>query len=207
MDLADAQALIAEAAEWRLIALLLERPRAGWHAEVAALSLEVPARALCEAARAAGNASEGEYLNLVGPGGIVSPREVTYRSFEDPGRILAGLAATYAAFAFQPRAEEASDHLAVEAGFVGYLLLKEAFAVARGDGEAASTTAAARSDFLEAHLTAARPFAERLGGAESYLAAAARVLAERVPAHLARFGVGDGMVDLGCAACVTPTGD
>lgn len=204
MDRTDVQALIAEAAEWRLIALLLERPRAGWHVEVAALAREVPARALREAARAARDASEGEYLHLVGPGGIVSPREVSYRSFEDPGRILADLAATYAAFAFQPRVEEAPDHLAVEAGFVGYLLLKEAFAAARGEGEAASTTATARSGFLQTHLSAARPFAERLVGAESYLAAAAHVLAERVPEHLARSGLGDGMVNHSCDACVPP---
>ena len=161
-------------------------------------------QALRTAAQAARHASEGEYLYLVGPGGIVSPREVSYRSFEDPGRILADLAATYAAFAFQPRAEESHDHLAVEAGFVGYLLLKEAFAVTRGDADAASTTAAARQGFLEAHLTAARPFAERLTAAgDSHLAAAARVLAERVPEHLARWAGGDGVTDLTCGACVS----
>jgi nitrate reductase assembly molybdenum cofactor insertion protein NarJ len=201
MTRTDMQSLISEAAEWRLIAVLLERPRAGWHAEVAALAREVSNGALSAAARGARTASEGEYLHLVGPGGLVSPRAVSYRSFEDPGRILADLAATYAAFAFQPRAEESFDHFAVAAGFVGYLLLKEAFAVARGDGEAASMTAAARSGFLEAHLTAARPFAERLAASGSYLAAAARVLAERVPEHLARWAAGDGAADFTCGGC------
>ena len=205
MNRTDVQTLIAEAAEWRLIALLLERPRAGWQMEVAALAREVRQRPLRDAAYAARGASEGEYLHLIGPGGVVSPREVSYRSFEDPGRVLADLAATYAAFAFQPRAEESLDHLAVEAGFVGYLLLKEAFAVARGDREAATTTEAARSGFLEAHLTAARPFAERLAASGSYLAAAARVLAERVPEHLARGAAGDGATDFTCSACVPPS--
>jgi nitrate reductase assembly molybdenum cofactor insertion protein NarJ len=204
MHRADAQALISEAAEWRLIALLLERPRAGWQMEVAALAREVPHQGLRTAAHAARDASEGEYLHLVGPGGIVSPREVSYRSFEDPGRILADLAASYAAFAFQPRAEESPDHLAVEAGFIGYLLLKEAFAVARGDTEAASTTAAARSRFLEGHLTAAHPFAERLAAGGSYLAAVACVLAERVPEHLSLCAEGDGAADVTCGACVAP---
>jgi nitrate reductase assembly molybdenum cofactor insertion protein NarJ len=199
------QALISEAAEWRLMALLLERPRSGWHAEVAAVAREVGDQALRAVAEAARDASEGEYLHLVGPGGSVSPRQVTYCSFEDPGRILADIAATYAAFAFQPRAEDSPDHLAVEAGFVGYLLLKEAFAAARGDSEAASTTAAARHRFLEAHLTAARPFAERLNAAgDSYLAAAAGALAERVPEHLAQFTMGDRAGDDICAGCAPP---
>jgi hypothetical protein len=205
MHATDAQALISAAAEWRLIALLLERPRAGWHGEVAALGREVRDPALCAAAQAAHDAGEGEYLRLVGPGGHVSPREVSYRSFEDPGRILADLAATYAAFAFQPRAEEPLDHLAVEAGFVGYLLLKEAFAVARGDGEAVQTTAAARHAFLEAHLDAARPFAARLTAAGgSYLATSARVLAERVPAHQAPLVERDGAADHPCSSCLAP---
>jgi len=201
MNRSDAQALVAEAAEWRLIALLLERPRTGWHAEVAALAREVRERALSDAAEAARNATEGEYLRLLGPGRI-SPREVSYRTFEDPGRILADLAATYAAFAFQPRAEEPVDHLALEAGFIGYLLLKEAFAVARGDAEAASTTAAARRDFLSAHLTAARPFAQRLAAAgHSYLASSSRALAARVPEHHVPFAQGDGATDATCGGC------
>jgi nitrate reductase assembly molybdenum cofactor insertion protein NarJ len=205
MSRSHAQTLIAEAAEWRLMALLLERPRAGWHMEVAALAGEVSDHALRAAADGARVANEGEYLHLVGPGGLVSPREVSYRSFEDPGRILADLAAAYAAFAFEPRAEESPDHLAVEAGFVGYLLLKEAYALARDDREAASITAAARSGFLDAHLTAARPFAEHLAASGSYLAAASRVLAERVPEHFARCTEGNEAAELMCSACVRPS--
>ena len=176
---------IAAAAEWRLIGLLLERPRRGWHEEVAQLSREVrdvPLRAAADAAR---GAAEGDYLHLVGPGGLVSPREVTYQPFADPGQLLAELATVYDAFAFRPHVEEPIDHIAVEVAFVAYLLLKEAFATARGDHEAAATTAGARQGFMESHLAAlAGTFAERVESAgPSYLLPISRLLAVRVPAR------------------------
>jgi len=178
-------ARIAEAAEWRLIGLLLERPRSGWHEEVAALVREVHDVALPEAAAAARDAAEGKYLRLLGPGGVVSPREVTYQPFADPGHVLAELATVYDAFAFRPRVEEPIDHVAVEVAFVGYLLLKEAFVDACGDEAAAAVTAAARSTFVEAHLAAlAVPFAQRLQAVgPSYLLPIAQLLAARVPAR------------------------
>jgi len=181
---ADPARTIAPAAEWRLISLLFERPRAGWHAEVAALAREVHDPELGAAAEAARTAGEGEFLSVLGPGGRVSPREVAYRSFEDPGQILAALSAVYGAFAYQPRAEDPLDHVAVEAGFVGYLLLKEAFAAAGGQRKAAAMAAVTRSDFLQTHLAPlAAPLAERLQAAgPAYLAAVARVLAARLPA-------------------------
>ena len=37
------------------------------------------------------SATEGDYLRLLGPGGLVSPREVTYQPFADPGQLLAEL--------------------------------------------------------------------------------------------------------------------
>ncbi len=202
---ADAS-LIAAAAEWRLISLLLERPRAGWHAEVARVAAEVKPPALRKAAAAAQQATEGEYLALLGPGGAVSPRAVTYRPFADPGHLLAELSTVYQAFAFHPRAEEPIDHIAVEAGFAGYLLLKEAFATARGDREAATTTAAARRDFIATHVAAVvAPFAERLETAgQSYLVHAARCLVGRVAAPPRRPGGIPTDVDelsTSCSAC------
>jgi len=178
-------ARIAEAAEWRLIGLLLERPRSGWHQESAALVREVHDVALRDAAAVARDATEGEYLRLLGPGGVVSPREVTYQPFADPGHLLAELATAYDAFAFRPCVEEPLDHLAVEVAFVGYLLLKEAFADARGDGNATAVTTAARRAFVEAHLAAlAVPFAQRLQAAgPSYLLPCAQLLAARMPAR------------------------
>ncbi len=175
---------IAEAAAWRLLGLLLERPRAGWHAEVAALAREVADPALRAAAQAAQAATEGEYLYLVGPGGVASPRAVAYGGYLDPGRILAEISEFYKVFAFQPRAEDPIDHIAVATGFVGYLALKEAFAEASANNAAAKTTAEARQRFVETYLVMiAHPFAERLALAgPSYLLDVAQALAARVPA-------------------------
>jgi len=173
---------LAEATAWRLLGLLFERPREGWWQDVEALSRVVAdpqIRAAAEAGRE--EASEGPYLALLGPGGLVSPREVTYRGMEDPGRILADIGAFYDAFAFQPETEEAPDHLAVEAGFVGYLCLKEAYARARGNEEEAEVAATAAARFREAHLsTHAWPVAERLEATGvRYLTLAATTLAHR----------------------------
>ena len=177
--------LIAEAAKWRLMGLLLERPREGWHEEVVRLGREVDDPELHAAVAAAQAATEGDYLHLAGPGGLVSPREVASQPFTDPGQLLAQIATCYDAFAFRPYVEEPIDHIAVEVAFVGYLLLKEAFASARGDAEAAATTAAARLGFIKRHLAAlAATFAQRLENtASSYLLLTARHLAARVPAH------------------------
>jgi nitrate reductase assembly molybdenum cofactor insertion protein NarJ len=100
---------------------------------------------------------------------------------EDPGRIIADISAFYEAFAFQPETEEAPDHLAVEAGFVGYLCLKEAFARARGNAEEAEIAAKAAIRFHEAHLsTLAWPVAEGLETTDvRYLTLAAAALARR----------------------------
>ncbi|MFN0152512.1 MAG: molecular chaperone TorD family protein [bacterium] len=143
---------VAAASEWRLIALLLERPRANWHDEVHALAREVQSSTLRGASRVARDADEGSYLRVFGSGGAVSPREVTYRGMEDPGRLLSNLAGFYEAFAYRPRAEDPIDHVSVEAGFVGYLRLKEAFASSRGDEESADVAAAGAKRFVEEHV-------------------------------------------------------
>jgi hypothetical protein len=174
---------LAAAAEWRLLALLFSRPRPGWREEIGALALEVRDPGLRAAASATRDAREGTYLRLMGPGGSVSPREVTYRPLEDPGWILADIARHYEAFAFRPCAEDPLDHIACETDFVAYLFFKEAFARARDDAEAARVTADARTQFLARHVaTIAGPFAERLAGAgPAYLVETARLLAARVP--------------------------
>ena len=149
------QQLLGDAAAWRLLGLLFERPREGWWQEMEMLSQEVSDPAIKAAADAAQEgASEGLYLALLGPGGPVPPREVAYRGMEDPGHILADIGAFYDAFAFQPATEEPPDHLAVEAGFLGYLCLKEAYALARGNAEEAELVATAADRFREAHLSA-----------------------------------------------------
>lgn len=155
--------LVAEAAAWRLAARLLERPVPGWHEAVARLASEVDDPALRSAAVAARDAVEGHYLALLGPGGPASPREAAYVGLGDPGRALAELRAYYDAFAYRPRAEDPPDHVAVEAGFVSYLRLKEAFALGEGNAEAAATVREARERFERDHLARiARPLARKL---------------------------------------------
>ena len=59
--------------------------------------------------------------------------------------------------------EEASDHITVEAGFIGYLCLKEAYARVRGNEEETEVTAKATERFRQSHLsTFAWPLADRL---------------------------------------------
>ena len=143
---------VAAAAEWRLLGLLFERPRPGWKAEIESVAGEVQDPALRAAAAATAATTESEYLDVLGPGGVVSPREVAYRGREDPGAILADVSSFYTAFAFHPRAEDPLDHVSVACGFAGYLRLKEAFAVATGDPESARTCAEAMARFIAEHL-------------------------------------------------------
>jgi nitrate reductase assembly molybdenum cofactor insertion protein NarJ len=148
----------------------LERPRNGWYQEIQKLSAEVSDTQLCGCASQANQASEERYHQLFGPGGAISPREVSYSGFEDPGRLMAELNAFYRAFAFEPRREESVDHLSVEAGFVGYLLLKEAYSHMREDDESAAITRSARRRFMEEHLQrCTRGMSERLSDAPGYL--------------------------------------
>jgi nitrate reductase assembly molybdenum cofactor insertion protein NarJ len=194
---------IAEAARWRLLGLLLERPRSGWRADVAAIAREVGDPVLTAASRLAVTADEGEYLALLGSGGTTSPREAAHGGLRDPGRVLAELAAHYDAFGYAPSAEDPPDHVAVEVGFVAYLHLKEALALSCGDDEAATTTRAARAAFLDRHLApVAAALARALGGGRSYLAAVAAALAARVPPAPAS-GTGDAdPLAGGCGACL-----
>jgi hypothetical protein len=176
----EAAGQLREAAAWRLQGLLLERPRPGWLEEIEELAREAADPRLHEAASAARGATEGLYLAAFGPGGYASPREVAYRTMEDPARLLSELSGWYEAFAYRPRTEDPPDHIAVEAGFVGYLLLKEAMARLAGDDEAAGTTALSRERFSGERL---RPFATelagRLQGASGHLEPAAVSLLER----------------------------
>lgn len=174
-------ALLQDATDWRLIGLLLECPRPGWLEEVSALGTKTGDSLLRDAARAATDASEGVYHSIFGPGGPAPPREVSYSNTIQLGQLLSELAAHYNAFGFSPFSHETLDHISVEAGFVGYLRLKEAYARSRGDDDHADLAAEAASRFIEEHLSRiAGPLAARLGqsGVE-YLAVVSRALIER----------------------------
>jgi nitrate reductase assembly molybdenum cofactor insertion protein NarJ len=177
-------ALLVESARWRLLGLLFERPRTGWHAEVRALASEVRNERLNAAARTTRNVDEGSYLAVLGPGGTVSPREVAYRRMGDPGKILAGLHAMYEAFGFEPKAEDPPDHVAVQAGFVGFMKLKQAYAAAGNDEAGERMTREAIATFTTEHLGGfVGEMAQRLEDAAlEHLARAAAILGELCPA-------------------------
>lgn len=175
--------LLHEATQWRLIGLLFSCPAGDWYAEVAALASEVndeQLKAVAEAART--EASEGLYHTTFGPGGPAAAREVSYLRSTLSGQFLAELRGMYEAFAYQPASEEPPDHVAVEADFVGYLRLKEAFARSHGTEEHAAVTADVAQRILDEHLSAiAEPLARSLAASDiSYLAGAAAALLQRV---------------------------
>jgi hypothetical protein len=174
--------LLEEASRWRLLGLLFERPGGTWWVELGALREDCREPPLLEALCAARTALEGDYLAALGPGGLVSPREAAHRPLADPGALLAELRAAYTAFHYSPRvAGEAPDHVAVETGFVGFLRLKQAYAEASGEAEAASLCNAAARRFESEHLRAlAGPLLERLASGPAHLALAARALQDRV---------------------------
>lgn len=168
------------AAAWRLAGLLLRRPTPAVREEIAALSCGVGESPLAAALAAAAHATEGEYHGWLGAGGPVSPREVSYRPLEDPGKLLAEIAAFHEAFAYRANAEEPADHVAVAVDFLGFLTMKEAFAVALGRSEDAGVTSAAAERFRERHLV---PMArgmlrrfERFESPDGYLACTARAV-------------------------------
>ncbi len=166
----NSRELLALAASWRLVSLLLERPRPEWKIEIARLAAEVSDQGLARCAADAAQATEECYHRLFGPAGAVSPREVSYCGFEDPGRLISELSAFYHAFSFSPRREESIDHVSVEAGFVGYLFLKEAYARMRRASASATIVKDARERFVREHLArSARGMHERPVEMPAYL--------------------------------------
>jgi nitrate reductase assembly molybdenum cofactor insertion protein NarJ len=175
--------LLTSAAEWRLLSLLFECPSEHWRATVAASAAEITDDGLREAAAAAlAEATAGLYHSIFGPGGPAAPREVSYHQTLQLGYLMSEIKGYYQAFAYQPDTSEAADHVAVEAGFVAYLRLKEAYARQCGDEEGATITAEAAQRFLDHHLAnVAEPLARALAqSGVRYLALAGEALATRV---------------------------
>jgi TorA maturation chaperone TorD len=160
--------LLKEAAQWRLIGLLLAAPRGDWRSQVAALASENHDPQLKQAAILADvEADEGLYDSTFGPGGPAPPREITYRPGSLSSEHLAELSAHYGAFGYEAPYEEPVDHVAVEADFVAYLKLKQAFALCRNDNESAETAREAVERLLKEHLAViAAPFAESLANSD-----------------------------------------
>jgi nitrate reductase assembly molybdenum cofactor insertion protein NarJ len=175
--------LLSDAADWRLISVLFERPANDWHSQIAALASETSDKNLKAAAEAATTeANVPLYDTTFGPGGPAAPREVSHRQTMMPGQMLDELGAYYKAFAYQPTVNEIPDHIAVETGFIAYLRLKQAYALERGDAEQAAIAAAAAKHFIEDHLNAvAEPLAKSLAHSGiAYLSHTAAALLSRV---------------------------
>jgi len=175
--------LLLEAAEWRLISLLFECPVGDWQVQVKELAEEVKDSNLKKAADlAASEAAEGIYHSIFGPGGPAPPREVTYRSWTQPGYLLSELSTYYQVFGFTPETRETPDHISVETAFLAYLKLKEAFANECGDVDKCEITSQAAKHFVEGHLS---KFVEQItkslsfSGVE-YLALTSAALFQRV---------------------------
>lgn len=179
----SASNLVREAAEWRLISLLFECPVGDWKNDITDLANEIADPKLKTAAEFAKvEASEGLYHSVFGPGGPAPAREVTYRSWVQPGYLLSELSAFYNAFSYQPNTNETPDHIAVETGFVSYLKLKEAFALEGGDADKAEITAKASKTFTEEHLAKmTEQITKMLASSDiEYLALASAALLKRV---------------------------
>jgi hypothetical protein len=174
--------LLQQATQWRLIALLLSRPDAGWAEQVLALSEESRDENLRLAAQAApAMASASLYDTTFGPGGPAAPREVSYRACLD-ANFLAQLTGLYRAFAYDHGSGEAPDHVAVQAGFIAYLALKQVYAQSCGDAEQADAAAGAARLVIDEHLgVMALPLAKSLQASGiDYLARASDALLQRV---------------------------
>jgi nitrate reductase assembly molybdenum cofactor insertion protein NarJ len=179
------QALLEDAAEWRLLGLLLECPRPGWVEEIRELAAMIGDATLKEAVAAAlEEASEGLYHSIFGVGGPAPPREASYQSSIQLGYLLAEVETYYREFAYTPSNGEVPDHVAVQAGFVAYLRIKEAYARACGDDDKAEVAANASRQFIADHLSVLSAQLDNSleAGSEKYLALAGRALLARAPA-------------------------
>ena len=174
--------LAGEAAEWRLLSLLFECPTPEWRAQVTALMNEVADADLKSAVQEAlGEASEGAFHHTFGPGGPAPAREATYHQTVQLGYLMSELQAYYNAFAFHPATAEPPDHVSVETGFIAYLKMKEAYALACGNEQHAATAAESAERFVQEHLAnIAQPLAGHLEESGiGYLAKAGAALARR----------------------------
>jgi nitrate reductase assembly molybdenum cofactor insertion protein NarJ len=149
------------------------------------LAEAITAEDLREAARAAQlEADEGLYHSTFGPGGPAASREVSYQQSTLSGQFLADLGAYYQSFGYCPPLDEPFDHVAVEADFMAYLKMKEAYAVAYLQEEQVDVTVDAARAFVEDHLSTISPQL-----AETLAASGIQYLESAAAALLARTGV------------------
>ena len=176
------QNLLAQAAEWHALGMLFQCPSPAWKQQLANLRQEIVEPDVIRAMElAVVDASEGAFHSILGPGGPAPAREVSYRDMIQLGYLMSELSTYYDAFEFRPATSEAPDHISVEAGFIGFLRLKEAYALADGDQERASIAREAAERFRREHLSyVAEPLSSALDhSGEPYLEQAGRALLRR----------------------------
>ena len=177
----DTKGLLEQASEWRLFGLLFEYPAPSWRPNLESLIPALHRPELRDIAVAAlAQSSEGLHFALFGPAGTVPVREVTHQGGVQFGYLMAELQAYYDAFAYEPRVDEAADHLAVQLGFVSFLRMKQAVALLEEDTDRAQIAADAAAAFIKDHLAVqVEPVVQRLENfAPDYLIAAGRLILE-----------------------------
>ncbi|MGQ0734063.1 MAG: molecular chaperone TorD family protein, partial [Acidobacteriota bacterium] len=174
--------VLRDAAEWRLLGRLFECPSTTWIDDLRNLAADLRTTSLADVALAAReHADEGVFHSLFGPGGPAPPREASYHESLELGSLMAELKEYYEAFGYAPATPEAPDHVSVETGFVAYLRVKEAYALASENEEAAALSREAATRFISDHLAVVATPLRRLlaeSGVE-YLATASALLASR----------------------------
>jgi nitrate reductase assembly molybdenum cofactor insertion protein NarJ len=155
----DNREILTNAAEWRLIALLLERPRQHTLPQMGCFMNEVGDPYLKEIAELACNASDEVYLPVFGPGGLLPAREVDCVATLDRGRLLSQIGLLYETCSFAPRSDDPYDHIAVEADFISYLYKKEVQALLNDDERKGKAFSAIRQQFIREHFA---PFLREL---------------------------------------------
>ena len=178
----EVQQLLREAAEWRVLELLFQCPSPEWRDRITEMRSEVNDADLVLAIDIALEiATEGAFHSIMGPGGPAPAREASYIDTMQLGYLMSGLSALYDAFGFHPETFEIADHVSVQAGFMGFMRLKQAFAEASREDEQAAVVRDAAADFLRGHLShTAEPMRAALEACGyDYLVIAAKALLSR----------------------------
>ncbi len=146
--------LLNEAAQWHVLELLFQCPSAEWRRRILELRPECKHEQLTLAIDIALEiASEGAYHSIMGPGGPAPAREASYIDTMQLGYLMSELNAIYDAFGFHPETFEIVDHVSVQAGFMGFLRLKEAFALSAQQDEQAALVRDCAAEFLRGHIS------------------------------------------------------
>ena len=100
----DSKNTLHDALDWRLFGVLFECPSDELREEIPMVSRKTTDSLLRETAKTAPkDASISQYYKVLGPGGPVAPRDVSYRKRILPGQLLGELIVCYEAFGYAPK--------------------------------------------------------------------------------------------------------